>query len=58
VEVEKSAMERGKYLHPQEYGLPRAKGLNYRETERMEETMKAERERINAVKERDRQEQR
>jgi hypothetical protein len=58
VEVDKSATERGKYLHPVEYGLPSARGLNYRETQRMEETTKADRERVDAMKERDRQEQR
>ncbi len=37
VEVEKVGEERGKYLHPEEYGLPATMGINYEETNRLEE---------------------
>ncbi|MCG7853738.1 MAG: hypothetical protein MIO92_14560, partial [Methanosarcinaceae archaeon] len=45
VEVEKSGKERGKYLHPKEYGLPEAMGVDYEEIHKMEEEMKTMNER-------------
>jgi hypothetical protein len=36
VEVEKSADEQGKYLHPIEYGQPESKGINYSERQEMQ----------------------
>jgi hypothetical protein len=36
VEVEKQGDERGKYLHPTEYGQPESKGVNYAERQEME----------------------
>jgi hypothetical protein len=41
VEVEKTGKERGKYLSPKEYGMPEAMGINYEETQRMEQELKA-----------------
>ena len=35
VEQEKPAAERGKYLHPKEFGLSETLGMNYEETQKM-----------------------
>jgi len=37
VEVDKSGKERGKYLHPDEYGLPVTMGVDYEEIQKMEQ---------------------
>lgn len=42
VEVEKTGAERGKYLHPKEYGVSETLGIDYEKTHEMEEKMKAE----------------
>lgn len=39
VELDKPAEERGKYLHPQVYGLGEEYGIHYQEHERMEEKL-------------------
>jgi hypothetical protein len=41
VEVEKTGAERGKYLHPKEYGVLETLGIDYEKTHEMEEKMKA-----------------
>ena len=45
VEVEKVGKERGKYLSPKEHGMPETMGINYERRHRIEEKMKAMRER-------------
>ncbi len=35
VEVEKSGKERGKYLHPEELGMPESAGIDYEEVQKM-----------------------
>lgn len=42
VEVEKTGAERGKYIHPKEYGVSETLGIDYEKTHEMEEKMKAE----------------
>jgi hypothetical protein len=42
VEVEKTGAERGKYLHPKEYGVSETLGIDYEKTHEMEEKMKVE----------------
>jgi len=37
VEVEKTGKERGKYLHPKEYGVSESLGIDYEEIHKMEE---------------------
>lgn len=37
VEVEKSADEQGKYLHPTEYGQPESMGIDYEEQQRLQQ---------------------
>ena len=37
VEVEKTAEERGKYLHPKEHGMPETMGIDYEENRRIKE---------------------
>jgi hypothetical protein len=46
VEVEKTGKERGKYLHPKEYGMPESMGMNYEESQRIEQELKANEERM------------
>ena len=49
VEVEKTGNERGKYIHPKEYGVSETLGIDYEEHQKMEaeqERMKAEQERM------------
>ncbi|MGB2988946.1 MAG: hypothetical protein WBC98_03220, partial [Candidatus Zixiibacteriota bacterium] len=41
VEVDKSADERGKYLHPQAYGLGEEYDIHYEMHKRMEEKLQA-----------------
>jgi hypothetical protein len=45
VEVEKPGQERGKYLHPEEYGLPVTLGVDYEEIQKMEQEMETMNER-------------
>ena len=40
VEEEKPANEKGKYLHPTEYGQPESMGIDYEQTQRMEQMAK------------------
>ncbi|HEX9934556.1 MAG TPA: hypothetical protein VGB38_05105, partial [bacterium] len=49
VELDKTSKERGKYLHPREYGMPESTGMNYEEIQRMEQELKANAERMKAV---------
>jgi hypothetical protein len=56
VEVEKPAAERGKYLYAREYGLPENRGVEYEEMQKMEEEIRANRERLLAGQERHRAE--
>lgn len=58
VEAEKTGTERGKYLHPKEYGVPEIMGVDYEEIHKLDEEMKAmeerrrvEREKMKAEKE-------
>lgn len=46
VEVEKTGVERGKYIHPKELGVAETLGIDYEEHHRMEEQMKAEQEKM------------
>jgi hypothetical protein len=46
VEVDKTGKERGKYLHPKEYGMPEATGMNYEDNQRMQKELKANQERM------------
>jgi len=49
VEVEKTGKERGKYIHPKEYGVSETLGIDYEEHQKMEAEqarMKAEQERM------------
>jgi len=49
VEVEKTGKERGKYIHPKEYGASETLGVDYEEQQKMEAEqarMKAEHERM------------
>ena len=39
--MEKSDDERGKYLHPEEHGMPETMGIDYKETRKFEEVMNA-----------------
>ena len=55
VEVEKTGKERGKYIHPKEYGVSETLGIDYEEHQKMEAEqakMKAEQERMKAEQER------
>jgi hypothetical protein len=55
VEVEKTGKERGKYIHPKEYGVSETLGIDYEEHQKMEakqERMKAEQTRMKAEQER------
>jgi len=51
VEVEKTGKERGKYIHPKEYGVSETLGIDYEEHQKVKadhEKMKAEQERMKA----------
>jgi hypothetical protein len=51
VEVEKTGRQRGKYIHPKEYGVSETLGIKYESYQKMEaeyEKMKVEREKIDA----------
>jgi hypothetical protein len=53
VEVEKMGNERGKYIHPKEYGVSETLGINYEMTHKMEEEqakMKADQDRMKDMK--------
>ena len=55
VEVEKTGKERGKYIHPKEYGASETLGIDYEEQQKMEAEqarMQAEQERMKAEQER------
>jgi len=55
VEVEKTGKERGKYIHPKEYGVSETLGIDYEEHQKMEAEqakMQAEQERMKAEQER------
>jgi hypothetical protein len=39
VEEEKSASEKGKYLHPTEWGQPESEGIDYEEQQKMQQEM-------------------
>jgi hypothetical protein len=47
-EVEKIGAERGKYIHPKEYGVSETLGIDYEEIHKMQEHIKAEQENIQA----------
>jgi hypothetical protein len=50
VEVEKTGRERGKYIHPKEYGVSQSLGIDYEEHQKMKaelERMQAEHEKMN-----------
>jgi len=54
VEVEKTGKERGKYIHPKEYGVSETLGIDYEENQKMkaeQEKMQAEQERMKAEQE-------
>jgi len=54
VEMEKTGRERGKYIHPKEYGVSETLGIEYEAYQKMEAKlaqMKAEDERIQAEQE-------
>jgi len=60
VEVEKTGKERGRYIHPKEYGVSETLGIDYEEHQRMEAEqarMKAEQEKMQAEQERMKAEQ-
>jgi len=60
VEVEKTGKERGKYIHPKEYGVSETLGIDYEEHQKMEAEqarMKAEQEKMQAEQERMKAEQ-
>ena len=51
VEVEKTGAERGKYIHPKEYGVSETLGIDYEKNHEMEEQMRAEQEKMKAEQE-------
>jgi hypothetical protein len=55
VEVEKTGRERGKYIHPKEYGVSETLGIDYEENEKIKaelERMQAEHEKMNLERQR------
>ncbi|PIU45436.1 MAG: hypothetical protein COS95_03575 [Ignavibacteriales bacterium CG07_land_8_20_14_0_80_59_12] len=57
VEVEKTGAERGKYIHPKEYGVSETLGIDYEKNHEMEEQMRAEQEKMKAEQEKMKAEQ-